>query len=144
MNNSKGVVGVAPKVTVMPVKVCNSNFQYSVPEYPAAYKWVIGVGAVDSSGNRAPYSNYGDFVYLVAPGSSIISTWLGNKYAYATGTSMATPHVSGVAALYLSYNQSFTNLQVARHLLSNADDKGSTGRDPYYGFGLVDAYPWDG
>lgn len=207
MNNSKGVVGVAPKVTVMPVKVCNSKgecldsdvadgivwavdhgarivslslggesayvledaTQYAVfdkgalciasagndgnsnPNYPAAYKWVIGVGAVGPSGNRAYYSNYGDFVYLVAPGGSgfggsndILSTYPGNKYAYMAGTSMATPHVSGVAALLWSYKTSFTNKQIARFLISNADDKGSYGRDPYYGFGLVDAWPPNG
>jgi len=201
MNNGKGVAGVAPNVTIMPVKVCNSggscwtsdiadglrwsadhgakilslslggplpdlqtysatlyavytkralviaaagNSGLGEPSYPGAYPWVLAIGALDSSGKRASYSQYGNWLDLMAPGSSIISTYPGNRYASMTGTSMATPHASGVAALYWSYNMSFNNMQVAYMLLGFADDLGTPGWDKYYGFGRVDGYPADG
>lgn len=120
--------------------------------YPAAYNWVAAVGAVGHDKNRAWYSNYGDFVDLVAPGGSsdgtashdIISTLPGNRYGYSAGTSMATPHASGVAALYWSYKPTFTNVEVARAMINNADDLGTPGKDIYYGYGLVDAWPANG
>ncbi len=94
--------------------------------YPAAYNWVLAIAAVGYNGNRD---------------HDISSTWPGNNYAYAAGTSMATPHASGIAALYWSINPAMTNAQVARALIKNADDKGTAGWDKYYGFGLVDAWP---
>ena len=57
---------------------------------------------------------------------------------------LTTPHASGVAALYWSYNLSFTNKQVGIMLLKFADDLGTPGWDKYYGYGRVDAYPQDG
>ncbi len=70
---------------------------------PANYEPVIAVGAIDSDGSKAYYSNYGDFVDIAAPGSSIYSTKAGGQYGSSSGTSMACPHVSGVAALVVSY-----------------------------------------
>lgn len=72
--------------------------------YPANYPGVISVASVDPSRQRAPYSNYGPNVTLAAPGSFILSTWTGSTTAYRSisGTSMATPVVTGVAALYYS------------------------------------------
>ncbi len=70
---------------------------------PANYEPVIAVGAITSDGSKAYYSNYGDFVDIAAPGSSIYSTKVGGQYGSLSGTSMACPHVSGVAALVASY-----------------------------------------
>ncbi len=69
---------------------------------PANYAPVVAVAALARDGSKASYSNYGDFVDLAAPGSSVYSTLPGGAYGNMSGTSMACPHVSGVAALIVS------------------------------------------
>ena len=71
-------------------------------QYPAAYNGVIAVAATDSAGNRARFSNYGEWADVAAPGDSIYSTVRSGGYARYNGTSMAAPVVSGVVALYIS------------------------------------------
>lgn len=79
----------------------NDNIPYGAP---ANYEAILSVGATDINGRRSSFSNYGDWVDICAPGSSIYSTLPGNRYGGMSGTSMACPHVSGVAALVVSYN----------------------------------------
>ena len=104
--------------------------------YPAAYTDVIAVGAVDEDNDRASFSNYGYDLELVAPGVDINSTGL-NGYSVSSGTSLATPHVAGVAALIWSYNASLSNEEVRGKLQNDALDLGSSGKDDYFGYGLV-------
>ncbi|WP_376788680.1 S8 family peptidase [Thermoflexus sp.] len=108
--------------------------------YPAAYPGVIGVAATDSDDQQASFSNSGAHVDLAAPGVDILSTfWGGTGYIFADGTSMATPHVAGVAGLVWSARPALTADQVCGILLRTAVDLGSPGRDDIYGYGRVNA-----
>ncbi len=129
--------------------------------YPAAYDaYVIAVGATQYDKQRAPYSNYGSSLDVVAPGGNLDldqngdgygdgilqqtfqRTWWGGiqwGYYFYEGTSMATPHVSGIAALL--YSVGVTNPDDIRNIIeSTAIDLGDPGWDQYYGWGLVNAY----
>ena len=106
-------------------------------EYPGKFDSVIAVSAIDSTGTAPMWSSDGEEVELAAPGVSIYSTFLNDGYAAESGTSMATPFVSGVAALIKSENPSLSSQEIRALLCSNAIDLGSSGKDPVYGFGLV-------
>ncbi|MFH0966189.1 MAG: S8 family peptidase [Methanobacteriota archaeon] len=96
----------------------------STPIYPATNDCpnIITVAATDASDNLASFSNYGvKSVDIAAPGVEIASTYPGNQYAYMSGTSMATPYVSGVAALLKSINPTLTNIQMRSILLTSSD-----------------------
>ncbi len=115
--------------------------------YPAAYDTVISVAATNRYDGKASYSNYGSSIELSAPGGDgsayedwILSTYLDNWYAWAYGTSMATPHVSGLAALVWSYESSLTNQELREHLRDTSDDLGGSGWDKYFGYGRINAY----
>ncbi|KHL93510.1 serine protease [Paenibacillus sp. IHB B 3415] len=110
------------------------------PGYPAAYEEVIAVAATNSTGVRASFSNYGDYIDVAAPGESIASTYPDNQYAALSGTSMASPHVAALAGLVRSLNPGLTNKEVTELLTSNAVDLGDAGHDKYYGWGQVDIY----
>ncbi|WP_038055625.1 S8 family peptidase [Thermus amyloliquefaciens] len=90
---------------------------------PAAYDEVITVSATNSQDDWPSWSNYGPDVDLAAPGVSILSTWNASTSSYNTisGTSMASPHVAGAAALVLSRYPSYTPAQVKAFLLQNAE-----------------------
>jgi subtilisin family serine protease len=109
--------------------------------YPGAYENAIAVGALDTSGIRASFSNYGAEIDLIAPGVRVISCLPRNHYGWADGTSMACPEVSGVAALLLCYKPGLTNSGVRAILEASAIDMGSiAGKDIYYGNGMVNAW----
>jgi subtilisin len=107
--------------------------------YPAAYEQAIAVGATDSLDKKASWSNYGAKIELVAPGVSIKSTVGSSGYDTYSGTSMATPHVSGVAALVWASGLATTNAGVRTALQSAVIDLGASGRDINYGYGLIRA-----
>ncbi len=117
----------------------------STKSYPASYPSVVSVAAVDSNENHASYSQYNNAVEIAAPGSSVYSTYPTNSYATLNGTSMATPHVAGGAALVWSFFPQCSNEQIRGALNATAKDKGSAGRDNLYGYGLMqvaDAYDY--
>ncbi len=107
---------------------------------PGNYAPVIAVGAIDQNGKRADYSNYGDWVDIAAPGTDIYSTVPGNTIEKMKGTSMACPHVSGVAALIVSHfgGVGFTREMLEEALLEGAN-KELVSASSKIG-GLVDAY----
>ena len=90
--------------------------------YPAANPNVISVGSTNSNDEKSWFSNYGDWVEIAAPGSSIQSTVPNDNYASKQGTSMASPHVAGLASLVLSQNPDLTPDQV-REVIRFASDK---------------------
>lgn len=103
--------------------------------YPAAYDSVIAVAATDQSDKRAKWSSTGPDVELSAPGVAINSTLLGGGYGEKSGTSMASPHVAGVAALVIASGTSDVSGVTAK-LQDTADYLGDSW---LYGAGLVDA-----
>jgi thermitase len=110
------------------------------PGFPAAYPEVFAVSATDSNMKRASFSNYGDYIDVVAPGASIASTYLDNQYAALSGTSMASPHVAALAGLIRSRNSNLNNEEVMRLMRESVVDLGTKGRDQYFGYGQVDIY----
>lgn len=106
--------------------------------YPAGYDSVIAVAATNQNDGRAWWSSTGAATELSAPGVEVLSTYLGGGYAWGSGTSMASPHVAGTAALVIAA-KGLNNEAVRVELQATADDLGKTGWDPKYGHGLVDA-----
>ena len=107
------------------------------PSYPAAFRHVISVSATDQADMKARFSNYGTTVDVAAPGVSILSTVPGDGYGRKSGTSMASPHVAALAGLLASQNLSAP--EIRRRIQRTATDLGATGKDDYFGWGLIDA-----
>lgn len=108
--------------------------------YPAGYASVMSVAAVDQNKARASFSQRNADVEIAAPGVGVLSTVPKSPYYEAwSGTSMATPHVSGVAALVWSVHPALTNVQIREALDATAEDLGAPGRDSSFGHGLVQA-----
>ena len=107
--------------------------------YPASYDSIMSVAAVDSSGRIAGFSQYNNKVEIAAPGVDVNSTLPNNSYAAWSGTSMATPHVAGVAALVWSHYSDCTAAEIRQAINKSAEDKGDTRRDIYYGHGIIKA-----
>merc|ERR1719278_580172 len=107
--------------------------------YPASYPALMSVAAIDSNKNKASFSQYNDQVEISAPGVSVKSSLPNDKYASWSGTSMATPHVAGVAGLLWMYFPECKNYQIRNVLAATAEDLGDGGCDNKYGHGLVQA-----
>ncbi|HEV8361460.1 MAG TPA: S8 family peptidase [Candidatus Thermoplasmatota archaeon] len=128
------------------------NEQCGLVDFPAAYDEVVAVSALERaplasatgrfglpSEVRASYASCGPEVELTAPGSDILSTVPGNRYAELSGTSMAAPLVAGIAGLVKASNPALTNAQLRCVLDDTAQDLGAPGRDLEHGFGKVRA-----
>lgn len=118
----------------------SGNDYRKLKRYPAAYDEVIAVGATDQLDNLAEFSNYGYWLELAAPGVNIFSTLLNNGYGYKSGTSMATPYVSAVAALILSNHPQFKRDAARYWLRDTAEDLGPPGFDASFGYGRINAH----
>ena len=137
------------------------NENTSQLSYPASYTGVVSVSAVDMNKNRAPYSNFGTAIDVAAPGGNmsvdlnndgigdgVLSTLgddsagpIQSSYEFYQGTSMAAPHVAGVAALMKAVHPGLTPAQFDTELVNGSitDDLGTAGRDDIYGHGLINA-----
>lgn len=132
---NKGVVIVAAA----------GNSGNSSPTYPAYYPNVIAVAATDQNDNKASWSSYGKWVDVAAPGVNILSTMPNHtnaigilNYGYLNGTSMATPHVAGLAGLLWATSYGTSNTSVRSRIESTADSISGTGT--YWVNGRINAY----
>ena len=118
---------------------CASGNDGAAVGVPALWDSCTAVGATTNTNSRAGFSNYGPQLDLVAPGSNTIGMY-GSGYSILSGTSMATPHVAGVAALVFSQSATgTTGTAVRQQLYNTAQDLGAAGWDQFYGHGLVRA-----
>ncbi len=111
------------------------------PHYPAAFRFdrVVSVAATDRNDALASFSDYGVVnVDVAAPGDSILSTWTNSQYAYLGGTSMAAPHVTGVAALLAAEHPTWTGLQIRDRILGTTRSVAALEGKAWTG-GVVDA-----
>lgn len=108
--------------------------------YPAAYDGVLGVGAIGADGARAPFSQTGPYVDLVAPGSDVLMAAPGEGHHRAEGTSYAAPFVTATAALLRQYRPELTAAQVAQRIVATADPAPGDGRGGGYGAGVLNPY----
>jgi subtilisin family serine protease len=111
----------------------------SAVQYPAACDNVLAVASSTRYDERASYSCYGPEVDLTAPGTNVVSTCIGDRYCDKSGTSMAAPHVSGLAALVYAQQPTLTPDQAAQLLEKTAQDIDDPGWDPNTGWGRIDA-----
>lgn len=117
----------------------NDGQRTSHTNYPGAIKpESFTVAAIDKQGKVADYSSSGPEVDVAAPGSDILSCFPPNQYAKLSGTSMATPFVSGVVALAMAAGVPIANVHVLRDIVKkSAIDTGLPGHDPSFGWGLI-------
>ncbi len=134
------------------VVVAAGNDGSDVPQYPAAYPEAISVAATDNAGKLTFFSSFGDSVDLAAPGWNIVGEepralcadsvvpHPADCYYIGSGTSFSAPIVSGAVALLRTKFPGLTPAQIAARLQASTRGGGRPGRDPFFGFGIVDAY----
>lgn len=133
--------------------VANGNDGQMIPSYPAAYPGMLSVGAIGGDDRKTSFSTTGPWTNVCAPGADIISLHHTSEkdYVYMSGTSMATPFVTGTVAYLLTFDPHLTPSQVIALLEKTADKVDATNTDPlarydangfskWYGYGRVNVY----
>lgn len=118
----------------------NNGDDTNTKNYPAKSNYTLAVGALDQYNQRTSWSHYSNIIDISAPGLSIKSTFPDQQYKSLSGTSMAAPHVTGVAALIKEIYPAMSAIQIKEHLKCHSKDIGENGYDIETGFGIVDAY----
>jgi subtilisin family serine protease len=131
----KSAIGFALSKNVLLIASAGNN-STSAPQYPAAYAGVIAAAATDIVDQKASFSNYGNYVYVDAPGQNVFSTFPGGSYSLVSGTSFSAPIIAGTAALI----RSSQTLGGAKSIAAGAINIDS--RNPNYakqlGYGRID------
>ncbi|MFN2527059.1 MAG: S8 family serine peptidase, partial [Actinomycetota bacterium] len=134
----------AAKEVLLVAAAGNSAQRKNPTTYPAACDGYLGVGATSTQDEWAPFSNHGPYVDVAAPGVGIWSTVPADRsppstpgFAAFSGTSMAAPHVSALAALLFSAHPEWSADEVATRIMETAVDLGRPGRDGYFGMGRI-------
>ncbi len=116
--------------------------------FPAAFDYVMAVGAIDQDRNKTTYSNWGPEIDIVAPGGvswpteeGIIQQINDGSFIFKNGTSMATPHASGFAAILKSLDFNLSNSEIESIIKLTTEDIGKQGWDMEYGYGLINPLP---
>lgn len=133
---SKGVIVVAANGNTSST-VTDENGNINFVRYPAGYPGVIGVGSVDKTKKHYSSSAANESVDVCAPGRSVSSTVLSGGYGTNTGTSFASPHVAGAAALLKGILPKLTGEQFQVLIQETSSDLGTAGWDEKYGYGLL-------
>lgn len=136
LNNAVQYAHQAGKVLI----AAAGNFQGGIVAFPARFANCMGVSALNRNNTLASFSNWGPQVDLCAAGDDVFSTWINSGYTIMDGTSMACPHVAGIAALMKSYNPALTNVQIVDMLINTAVDVGAPGFDNFFGYGRANAH----
>ncbi|MFO7634454.1 MAG: S8 family peptidase [Caldilinea sp.] len=118
----------------------SGNAASTKPYYPAALPYVVAVGATNDMDTLWALSNTGEHIDLTAPGSRIYSTYHNLEYASMSGTSMASPFVTGLVGLLASFDPVLTGAEIIEFMTANADDLGDPGKDNQYGYGRINVY----
>lgn len=117
----------------------NLGNPFQTPVYPGDYEACISVVGTDANNVRGSNFDYNEYKDISAPGIDIFSTYIGGGYRKESGTSMAAPVVSGVAAMLLTVEPNLSVQQLKDILYATAKDLGAPGKDNYYGYGLINA-----
>lgn len=125
---NKGVIFVAAA----------GNDSDSSVEYPASYDTVVSVGSIERDGAHSSFSNYNKYVAVAAPGRSIAAPWNNGSYKLAAGTSFSAPQVAAMAAMVKQMDPSVNYAGFMSVIAATSADRGATGYDPYFGYGLMD------
>ncbi len=142
IQNLQNAVNYAYGLGTVLIAAAGNNNQggIGVIAYPARIANVVAVTATDHADTFATFSNQGSMVDVCAPGKDIRSTWTDDGYHYLFGTSMASPHVAGAAALLWSYEPALMNAQVTDLVRFTTDDLGPPGWDQQYGEGRLNVW----
>lgn len=138
----QGVISANQKGIII-VGSAGNNFSPNPTDfYPAAFDECISIGSIKEDKTRADDSSLSTKLDLVSPGQNIKSTWIGQAYKVVSGTSQATPLITGIIAVLKSYarkekQKELSPSEVYILLTKTADDAGVSGLDPAYGFGII-------
>ncbi|MBK8915682.1 MAG: S8 family serine peptidase [Phycisphaerales bacterium] len=121
------------------LSIAAAGNQATAVAYPGRFPGCMAISATDRNDAIYAVSNFGPEIDICAPGREIWSTRNGNGYGFSTGTSMAAPHVSGVASLIMGYNRMLSHDQVVAVLRTSSQDLGPAGFDNVFGWGRLDA-----
>lgn len=136
----QSAIAAARQAGVVVVAAAGNNNTDAARVAPAALEGVITVSGTNQTDGRYTQSNFGEKIEVAAPAVQIRSTYLSGGYADLTGTSMAAPFVSGLAAMILSQDPTADYDDVLRRLKFSSVDLGAAGFDPYFGWGRIDAF----